>query len=140
MSRVGSAAQTKAVKSVGGGLKLGLSQFRELASFVQFGSDLDETTKKQIDLGQRLTELLKQHQYQPMSIWEQVASVVAISEGAFDTVAVKKVKEAQEALLAELWSKHKDVMREVNKGDKPTDKQLSTIKKTAEKIAKGFKE
>lgn len=140
VSRVGSAAQTKALKSVSGNLKLGLSQFRELASFVQFGSDLDEDTKKQIDLGQRLTELLKQHQYQPMGVWEQVASIVAIQSGAFDVVAVKKVKEAQEALLSELWSKQKEAMRELNKGDKPTDKLLATITKTAEKVAKGFKE
>lgn len=140
VSRVGSAAQTKAMKSVSGSLKLGLSQFRELASFVQFGSDLDDETKKQIDVGQRLTEMLKQHQYQPMSIWEQVASVTAIQSGAFDVVAVKKVKEAQEALLSDLWTHHKEAMREVNKGDKPTDKNLATIKKTAEKVAKGFKE
>ncbi len=140
VSRVGSAAQTKALKSVSGNLKLGLSQFRELASFVQFGSDLDEDTKKQIDLGQRLTELLKQHQYQPMGVWEQVASIVAIQSGAFDIVAVKKVKEAQEALLSELWSKQKEAMRELNKGDKPTDKLTATITKTAEKVAKGFKE
>lgn len=74
MSRVGGAAQTKTMKSVAGGLKLGLSQFRELAAFAQFGSDLDEATKKQIERGQRLTELLKQPQYSPLSIWEQVAS------------------------------------------------------------------
>jgi F-type H+-transporting ATPase subunit alpha len=73
VSRVGGAAQTKTMKSVAGGLKLGLSQFRELAAFAQFGSDLDEATKKQIERGQRLTELLKQPQYSPLSIWEQVA-------------------------------------------------------------------
>ena len=140
VSRVGSAAQTKAMKSVSGSVKLGLSQFRELASFVQFGSDLDDETKKQIDVGQRLTEMLKQHQYQPMSIWEQVSSITAIDSGAFATVAVSKVKEAQEALLSDLWTHHKDLMRELNKGDKPTEKQLTTIKKTAEKVAKGFKE
>jgi F-type H+/Na+-transporting ATPase subunit alpha len=140
VSRVGGDAQTKAVKGVSGSLKLGLSQFRELASFVQFGSDLDDATKKQIDLGQRLTELLKQHQFQPMSIWEQVASVLAVKEGAFDTVAVKKIKDAQTALLAELWTKHKDAMRTLNTGDKPDDKTLQLVTKTAEKVAKGFTE
>lgn len=138
VSRVGSAAQTKAVKSVSGSLKLGLSQFRELASFVQFGSDLDEATKKQIDRGQRLTELLKQHQYQPMSVWEQVASISAIESGEFDVVAVAKIKDAQHAFLTELWKDHKEAMRELNKGDKPTDKTLTAIKKVAAKIAKGF--
>ena len=79
VSRVGGSAQTKAVKSASGNLRVSLAQFRELAAFAQFGSDLDEETKKQINRGQRLTELLKQHQYQPMSVWEQVASIYAVS-------------------------------------------------------------
>jgi len=99
VSRVGGAAQTKAVKSVGGNLKLGLSQFRELASFAQFGSDLDDATKAQIDRGQRLTELLKQPQYQPMSVWEQFVSIHAVTGGMFDDVPVSKIKDAQSALL-----------------------------------------
>jgi F-type H+-transporting ATPase subunit alpha len=140
VSRVGSDAQTKAIKSVSGSLKLGLSQFRELASFVQFGSDLDDATKKQIELGQRLTELLKQHQFQPMSIWEQVASVVAIQSGAFNKVAVKKIKDAQTALLTDLWTHQKEAMRKLNQGDKPDDKTLKLIEKEAEKVAKGFTE
>lgn len=138
VSRVGGAAQTKAVKSVSGHLKLGLSQFRELASFAQFGSDLDAETKSQIERGQRLTELLKQPQYQPMGIWEQVASIYAVSEGLFDNVPVAKIKDAQEALLTKLWSEHKDDMRTLNKGDKPDDKLLATIKKVATSAAKGF--
>ena len=140
VSRVGSAAQTKAVKSVSGSLKLGLSQFRELASFVQFGSDLDDATKKQIELGQRLTELLKQHQFQPMSVWEQVASVIAIQSGAFNAVAVKHINDAQRAFLTDLWTHHKEAMRTLNKGGKPEDKTLDIIEKTAGKVAKGFKE
>lgn len=139
VSRVGGSAQTKAVKSVSGNLKLGLAQFRELASFAQFGSDLDEATKGQIERGQRLTELLKQPQYQPMGVWEQVASITAVTSGSFDDVAVEKIKDAQMALLTDLWSDHKDVMKELNKGGKPTEEQLETIKKTAQKVAKGFK-
>lgn len=138
VSRVGGAAQTKAVKSVSGHLKLGLSQFRELASFAQFGSDLDEATKSQIDRGQRLTELLKQPQYQPMSVWEQVASVYAVNEGLFDGVAVAKIKDAQEALLTKLWAEHKDEMRALNTGDKPDEKILKVVKKAAQAAAKGF--
>jgi len=140
VSRVGGAAQTKAVKSVGGNLKLGLSQFRELASFAQFGSDLDDATKAQIDRGQRLTELLKQPQYQPMSVWEQFVSIHAVTSGAFDNVPVTKIKEAQAALLTQLWKNNKDAMRELNKGDKPTDEQLRVIDEATQVAAKGFEE
>ena len=138
VSRVGGAAQTKAVKSVGGNLKLGLSQFRELASFAQFGSDLDDATKAQIDRGQRLTELLKQPQYQPMSVWEQFVSIHAVTSGAFDSVPVAKIKEAQAALLTQLWKNSKDAMRELNKGAKPTDEQLKIIDEATQMAAKGF--
>ena len=138
VSRVGGAAQTKAIKSVGAHLKLGLSQFRELASFAQFGSDLDEATKSQIDRGQRLTELLKQPQYQPMSIWEQFVSIHAVSSGALDKVEVSRVKDAQTALLTKLWAEHKAEMRELNKGDKPTDELIATIDKVAKSVSKGF--
>ena len=138
VSRVGGAAQTKAVKSVGGNLKLGLSQFRELASFAQFGSDLDDATKAQIDRGQRLTELLKQPQYQPMSVWEQFVSIHAVTSGAFDDVPVAKIKEAQAALLTQLWKNNKDAMRELNKGAKPTDEQLHIIDEATQAAAKGF--
>lgn len=140
VSRVGGAAQTKAVKSVGGNLKLGLSQFRELASFAQFGSDLDDATKAQIDRGQRLTELLKQPQYQPMSVWEQFVSIHAVTSGAFDDVPVAKIKEAQAALLTQLWKNNKDAMRELNKGAKPTDEQLHIIDEATQVAAKGFEE
>ena len=140
VSRVGGAAQTKAVKSVGGNLKLGLSQFRELASFAQFGSDLDDATKAQIDRGQRLTELLKQPQYQPMSVWEQFVSIHAVTSGAFDSVPVAKIKEAQAGLLTQLWNNAKDAMRELNKGAKPTDEQLQVIDEATQVAAKGFEE
>lgn len=140
VSRVGGNAQTKAVKSVSSRLKLGLSQFRELASFVQFGSDLDDATKAQIERGQRLTELLKQHQYQPMGIWEQVASIYAVNEGAFDKVPVVKIKEAQSALLTRLWTEHKEAMRTLSKGAAPEEKTLETIKKVALEAAKDIED
>jgi len=141
VSRVGGDAQTKSVKSVSGHLKLGLSQFRELASFAQFGSDLDDATKAQIDRGQRLTELLKQHQYQPMGIWEQVASIFAVSEGHFDGVPVTKIKDAQAALLTKLWTDHKKEMRELNNGTEKIEKDSPSAKlisKAAISAAKGF--
>ena len=143
VSRVGGAAQTKALKSVSGNLKLGLSQFRELASFAQFGSDLDDATKSQIERGQRLTELLKQPQYQPMSVWEQVASIAAVSEGLFDDVPAAKIKEAQQALLERLWAEHKDDMRALTKGDKKfgeDEKIAKIVRNTAKAIAKGYEE
>lgn len=140
VSRVGGAAQTKAVKSVSGNLKLGLSQFRELASFAQFGSDLDEATKSQIGRGQRLTELLKQPQYQPAGIWEQVVSIFAVTNGLFDIVAAHRIKDAQAALLTKMWADHKTEMTEINKGDKPSEKQIELIKKVAKSVAKGFEE
>ena len=141
VSRVGGDAQTKSVKSVSGHLKLGLSQFRELASFAQFGSDLDDATKAQIDRGQRLTELLKQHQYQPMGIWEQVASIFAVSEGHFDGVPVAKIKDAQAALLTKLWTDHKKEMRDLNGGTEKIEKDSPSAKlisKAAISAAKGF--
>ena len=141
VSRVGGDAQTKAVKSVSGHLKLGLSQFRELASFAQFSSDLDEATKSQIERGQRLTELLKQPQYQPMSIWQQVASVFAVSEGLFDEVPASKIKDAQKALLTRLSTDHKKEMDALNKGDQKLasdDNMGKLITKAAVSVAKGF--
>lgn len=138
VSRVGGAAQTKAVKSVGGNLKLGLSQFRELAAFSQFGSDLDDATKSQIERGQRLTELLKQPQYQPMSIWEQFVSIHAVTSGAFDAVPAARIKDAQAAALTALWTDHKAEMRTLNKGGKPTDELLDRIGEVTRKVARGF--
>ena len=141
VSRVGGDAQTKSVKSVGGGLKLGLSQFRELASFAQFGSDLDEATRHQIERGQRLTELLKQAQYQPMGVWEQVASIHAVNNGFFDKVPVAKIKDAQGALLTKLWTDNKAEMRELNKGGEKIEKDSPSaklIEKAAKSAAKGF--
>ncbi len=139
VSRVGGDAQTKAVKSVGGGLKLGLSQFRELASFAQFGSDLDDATKQQIERGQRLTELLKQPQYEPLGVWEQSASIRAVNSGAFDKVPASKIKDAQTALLTRLWTDHKKDMQTLGKGtEKVEGDAAKLIEKVAIAAAKGF--
>ena len=135
---VGGSAQTKAVKAVSGNLRLSLAQFRELASFAQFGSDLDAETKARIDRGQRLTELLKQPQYQPLAIWQQVVSVVAVTSGALDEVPVNKVHEVVEALLARFKTEQKDAVKSLNNGDKPDEKLLSAVKNLAEKSAKEF--
>lgn len=135
VSRVGGAAQTKAVKSVAGSLRLDLAQFRELAAFAQFSTDLDEDTKAKIERGQRLTELLKQPQYSPLGIWEQTASLLAATEGVFDRIPVNKVKEAQASLLHELQSQHKKIVETLNEGGKPDDKTKETILKVAKDVA-----
>lgn len=137
VSRVGGAAQAKVVKSVSGGMKLSLAQFRELASFAQFGSDLDDSTKATIERGQHLTELLKQPQYQPMSIWQQVVSVIALTEGAFDDIPVNKVGDAKNTLLAEL--KNKVEVRTMNINAVPDEKLIKLVRDAAIKVAKGYK-
>lgn len=140
VSRVGGSAQTKAVKSVAGNLRLSLAQFRELASFAQFSTDLDPETKHRIERGQRLTELLKQPQYSPLGVWEQTVTLMAANEGSFDKVPVEQVKQMQAALLKELQSAHKKEMTELNKGDKPTEATQKIIQKLAEKLAKEYEE
>src|SRR5471032_928663 len=106
VSRVGGSAQIKAMRQVAGSLRLDLAQYRELAAFAQFGSDLDKVTRQTIERGQRLTELLKQPQFSPYAIWEMYASLFAAGQGALDHVPLEKIKPAQEALLRELKSKH----------------------------------
>ena len=139
VSRVGGAAQTKAVKAVSGGLKLSLAQFRELASFAQFSSDLDAETKQRIERGERLTELLKQRQYSPLSIAEQAVSVIAATKGAFDQVPTDRIKEAQSALLSAVTDKHKkDVVDVLNSGTKPTEEIEKAVVSAAEKVAKSY--
>ncbi len=138
VSRVGGAAQTKAVKSVAGPLRLELAQFRELAAFSQFSTDLDEETKHRIERGQRLTELLKQPQYSPLSVWQQAAILMAANEGRFDGVPLNDVKKAQEALLNTLARDQKHSMEKLNQGDAPSDNIKKTIVDTATQIAKTY--
>ena len=138
VSRVGGAAQTKAIKAVGGGLKLSLAQFRELAAFAQFSTDMDADTRQIIERGQRLTELLKQLQYSPYSIWEMYASLLAATSGAFDKVPLDKIKVAEEAMHRELKAKHPKVIEAVNTGDKPSDEQQATILKIAGSVASSY--
>ena len=90
VSRVGGAAQTKVIKKLGGGVRLALAQYRELAAFAQFASDLDEATRKQLDRGRLVTELMKQPQYSPISVAEQAVTLYAVSKGYFDEVDVKR--------------------------------------------------
>ncbi len=140
VSRVGGSAQTKAVKSVAGNLRLSLAQFRELAAFSQFSTDLDPETKQAIERGQRLTELLKQPQYSPLAVWQQTALLLAANEGVFDSVPVASIKKAQDAVLNALKSQHKKEMTQLDKGDKPDDKVKDLILKVAKQVAKEYQE
>jgi F-type H+-transporting ATPase subunit alpha len=138
VSRVGGDAQTKAIKAAGGGLKLSLAQFRELAAFSQFSTDLDADTRHTIERGQRLTELLKQPQYSPYAVWEMYSVLYAATNGAFDVVPLEKIDAAREALLRELKSKHAKLTVVINTGDKPTDDQNDEVMKVAKTIAKQY--
>jgi F-type H+-transporting ATPase subunit alpha len=118
VSRVGGAAQTKAIKKLGGGIRLDLAQYRELAAFAQFASDLDAATKAQLERGKRVTELMKQKQYSPLTIAEMAASLFAANEGYLDDVPVEKITDFEAALHAYLNSSHADLMNKINaKGD-----------------------
>lgn len=138
VSRVGGDAQTKAVKSVSGSLKLSLAQFRELASFAQFSSDMDAETKQQIERGQRLTELLKQPQYSPLSIAEQVSAVVATTNGAFDEVPAPKIRSAAADLYSTVAKSNKKLIAKLNEGTKPEDEEIQQIIEAAKKVAHTF--
>jgi F-type H+-transporting ATPase subunit alpha len=138
VSRVGGAAQTKAIKAVGGGLKLSLAQFRELAAFSQFSTDLDPETRQTIERGQRLTELLKQAQFSPYSIWEMYASLLAATSGCFDKVPLDKIKIAEQSLHRELKSKHAKLIEEINTGGKPSDDHQAVIVKVAKSVAASY--
>jgi F-type H+-transporting ATPase subunit alpha len=140
VSRVGGDAQTKAIKAVGGGIKLGLAQFRELAAFSQFSTDLDPETRHTIERGQRLTELLKQSQYSPYAIWEMYVSLYATTNGAFDEIPVDKIKPAQDALLRELRAKHTKLVANLNTGDKPADVSNEQVLKLAKSVAETYQE
>ncbi len=114
VSRVGGAAQTKIIKKLGGGVRLALAQYRELAAFSQFASDLDEATRKQLERGQRVTELMKQGQYSPLSIAEMAISLFAANEGYLDDVEAEKVVDFEAALLSYMNSSQSELMAKVN--------------------------
>jgi len=106
VSRVGGAAQTKVIKKLGGGVRLALAQYRELAAFAQFASDLDEATRKQLERGRMVTELMKQPQYHPLQVWEQAVTLFAANGGHFDDIDIKQALPAEKALREFLRSKH----------------------------------
>jgi F-type H+-transporting ATPase subunit alpha len=114
VSRVGGAAQTKIIKKLGGGVRLALAQYRELAAFSQFASDLDETTRKQLERGQRVTELMKQKQYSPLSVAEMAISLFAVDQGYVDDVEIKRVVDFEHALHGYMRTNQKALMDRIN--------------------------
>ncbi|HEY1012310.1 MAG TPA: F0F1 ATP synthase subunit alpha, partial [Herpetosiphonaceae bacterium] len=128
VSRVGTSAMTKAIKSVSSKMKLELAQFRELAAFAQFGSDLDAATKAQIDRGQRLTELLKQPQYQPIALEDQVLILWAAGNGYLDDVPVTKVNEFRRDFWQFMRSTHPEVGREIASSKALSDETVAKLK------------
>jgi F-type H+-transporting ATPase subunit alpha len=134
VSRVGGAAQTKIIKKLGGGIRLALAQYRELAAFAQFASDLDETTRKQIERGQRVTELMKQKQYSPLSIAEMAISLYAANEGYLDDVDVEKVVDFEASLLASFRDSHQKLIDKINKSGDYNEKIEAGLKKAVEEF------
>jgi F-type H+-transporting ATPase subunit alpha len=114
VSRVGGAAQTKIIRKLGGGIRIALAQYRELAAFAQFASDLDEATRSQLEHGQRVTELMKQKQYSPMSVAEMGIVIFAANEGHLKEVPLNKVLDFEASLLAFMNSEHADLMQRIN--------------------------
>ncbi|MBA3576793.1 MAG: F0F1 ATP synthase subunit alpha [Sphingomonas sp.] len=138
VSRVGSAAQTKAMKKVSGSIKLELAQYREMAAFAQFGSDLDAATQRLLARGARLTELLKQPQYSPMPVEEQVASIFAGTKGFIDTIEVGAVTRYEAAMLSFLRSEHADLLKTIRETKELSDDTAAKLKDALTDFGKTF--
>ena len=138
VSRVGSSAQTKAMKKVAGKIKGELAQYREMAAFAQFGSDLDATTQRLLNRGSRLTELLKQPQFSPLKMEEQVAVIYAGVNGYLDRMPLGRVREFEDKLLATMRTKHSDVLESIRSSNDLSKDAEAKLKSAVEDLAKGF--
>jgi F-type H+-transporting ATPase subunit alpha len=132
VSRVGGAAQTDIIKKLGGGIRLALAQYRELAAFSQFASDLDEATRRQLERGQRVTELMKQKQYAPMSVAQMALSIFAVNNGFMDKVPINKIVDFEAALQAFAKSNQAALLDGINKTPKLTKENEAGLKKCIE--------
>ena len=136
VSRVGGAAQTKIIKKLGGGVRLALAQYRELAAFAQFASDLDDVTRKQLDRGRVVTELMKQPQYQPLQVWEEALVLYAVNMGAYDDVAVADALRVERGMREYLKTHHADLIETIEATkelSKDVDAQLKAAIETFKK-------
>jgi len=138
VSRVGSAAQTKAMKKVAGSIKLELAQYREMAAFAQFGSDLDASTQRLLNRGARLTELLKQDQFSPMTVAEQSVSIFAGVNGYLDGIDTAKVTDFEAAFLDEMRAKHGDLMSTIQSSGELSDETQDKLKSILDDFVKTF--
>ncbi|MDC0093420.1 F0F1 ATP synthase subunit alpha [Alphaproteobacteria bacterium] len=138
VSRVGSAAQIKAMKQVAGTIKLDLAQYREMAAFAQFASDMDASTRQLLSRGERLTELLKQAQYSPMDVEEQVAVIYAGVKGYLDKIPTQKIGEFEQALLQKLKAKDSNVLDSIRKDKTMSDETEKSLKDMLEQLIKSF--
>ena len=138
VSRVGSAAQIKAMKQVAGTIKLDLAQYREMAAFAQFASDMDASTRQLLSRGERLTELLKQSQYSPMEVEEQVAVIFAGVKGYLDQIPTQKIGEFEQALLQKLNTKGSKVLDSIRKDKAISDDTEKSLKDTLDQLVKKF--
>ena len=138
VSRVGGAAQTDIIKKLGGGIRLALAQYRELAAFSQFASDLDEATRRQLERGQRVMELMKQKQYSPMSVSEMALSLYAVNNGFFDKVDRRKVVETEAQLQAFARTSHSSLLHSINETPKLTKDIDAALKKCCEEFVAGL--
>ena len=136
VSRVGGAAQTKIMKKLSGGIRIALAQYRELAAFAQFASDLDEATRKQLERGQRVTELMKQKQYQPMSVAQQSLSIYAADKGYMDDVPVAKIGAFEEGLQAYFANSMADTMKKIDETGDWNDELEAAFKRGIEDFKK----
>ncbi len=134
VSRVGGSAQTKVIKKLGGGIRLALAQYRELAAFAQFASDLDEQTRKQLERGERVMELMKQRQYAPLTIGYMAVSLFAANEGYLDDVDVKKIVDFEAALHAHVHSNHPDLLKKIDETGDYDDEIQSGLRKAVEEF------
>jgi F-type H+-transporting ATPase subunit alpha len=132
VSRVGGAAQTTIIKKLGGGIRLALAQYRELAAFAQFASDLDEATRAQLELGERVTELMKQAQYSPLSVADMAFSLLAANEGFLNDVDIKKVVDYETAMLAHMKSNQADLLAQINESGDFNDDIAASMKAALE--------
>ncbi len=138
VSRVGSAAQIKAMKQVAGTIKLDLAQYREMAAFAQFASDMDASTRQLLSRGERLTELLKQPQYSPMDVEEQVAVIFAGVKGYLDQIPTQKIGEFEQSLIQELNSKGSNILEALSKEKSISDDTEKALKDTLDELVKNF--
>jgi proton translocating ATP synthase, F1 alpha subunit len=136
VSRVGGAAQTKIIKKLGGGIRLALAQYRELAAFAQFASDLDEATRKQLQRGQRVMELMKQKQYSPLNVAEMSVSLYAADRGYLDDVPLDKIGSFESALYAFMNNEKVDLMKRINSSGDYNDEIDTAIKNSVEEFKK----